>query len=99
MSAIRFCQVARLSAQERVDLRQSVDSWRLDWLRATLEKIILAGALARGATLETAITLMKAVTAGSVHPGLAGAAAAPFRQRLMILSALPSKKPPPLAGG
>ncbi|MEB3317956.1 MAG: hypothetical protein VKO39_07445 [Cyanobacteriota bacterium] len=52
-----------LAARERVDLRQSVDSWRLDWLRAGLEAIVLAAALAPGETLVTALPADRSIVA------------------------------------
>jgi len=44
--AISFWEVAMLAAQGRIELRQSAESWRVDWLRAGLEEIALDGALA-----------------------------------------------------
>jgi PIN domain nuclease of toxin-antitoxin system len=44
--AISFWEVAMLAARGRVELRQSLESWRGDWLRAGLEEIALDGALA-----------------------------------------------------
>ena len=44
--AISFWEVAMLAAQGRIELRQSAESWRSDWLRAGLEEIALAGSLA-----------------------------------------------------
>jgi PIN domain nuclease of toxin-antitoxin system len=44
--AISFWEVAMLAARGRVELRQSPESWRGDWLRAGLEEIALDGALA-----------------------------------------------------
>ena len=35
-----------LAARGRIELRQSAQSWRVDWLRAGLEEIPLDGALA-----------------------------------------------------
>lgn len=35
-----------LAARVRIELRQSAESWRGDWLRAGLEEIALAGSLA-----------------------------------------------------
>jgi hypothetical protein len=43
-----------LAARGRIELRQSPESWRVDWLRAGLEEIALDRALARAATLITA---------------------------------------------
>jgi len=52
--AISFWEVAMLAARGRIDLRQSPESWRLDWLQAGLEEIPLDGANAVAATtLET----------------------------------------------
>jgi PIN domain nuclease of toxin-antitoxin system len=48
--AISFWEAAMLAARGRVDLWQSPESWRLDWLGAGLKEI----ALAQGATLVTA---------------------------------------------
>lgn len=39
-----------LAARGRIDLRQSPESWRLDWLRAGLEEMAHDGALAVAAT-------------------------------------------------
>jgi PIN domain nuclease of toxin-antitoxin system len=44
--AISFWEVAMLAARGRIELRQSAESWRSDWLRAGLEEIALAGSLA-----------------------------------------------------
>jgi PIN domain nuclease of toxin-antitoxin system len=44
--AISFWEVAMLAARGRIDLRQSPQSWRGDWLRAGLVEIALDGALA-----------------------------------------------------
>jgi len=44
--AISFWEVAMLAARGRLDLRQSPESWRVDWLRAGLKEIALDGALA-----------------------------------------------------
>ena len=44
--AISFWEVAMLAARGRIDLRQSPESWRGDWLRAGLVEIALDGALA-----------------------------------------------------
>lgn len=46
VSAISFWDAAMLAARGRIDLRQSPESWRLDWLRAGLEEVALDGALA-----------------------------------------------------
>ncbi len=43
-----------LADRGRVNLQQSLESWRRDWLRAGLEEIALDGAVARGATLVRA---------------------------------------------
>ena len=43
--AISFWEVAMLAARGRIELRQSAQSWRVDWLRAGLEEIPLDGAL------------------------------------------------------
>jgi PIN domain nuclease of toxin-antitoxin system len=48
--AISFWEVAMLAARGRIELRQSHESWRVDWLRAGLEEIALDGALAVAAT-------------------------------------------------
>ena len=48
--AISFWEVAMLAARGRIDLRQSPESWRLDWLRAGLEEMALDGVLAVAAT-------------------------------------------------
>ena len=48
--AISFWEVAMLAARGRIDLRQSPESWRLDWLQAGLEEIPLDGANAVAAT-------------------------------------------------
>lgn len=48
--AISFWEVAMLAARGRIDLRQSPQSWRLDWLKAGLEEIPLDGANAVAAT-------------------------------------------------
>ena len=47
--AISFWEVTMLAARGRVELRQSPESWRGDWLRAGLEEIALDGALALAA--------------------------------------------------
>jgi PIN domain nuclease of toxin-antitoxin system len=47
--AISFWEVAMLAARCRIELRQSAESWRGDWLRAALEEIALDGALAQAA--------------------------------------------------
>ena len=47
--AISFWEVAMLAARGRVELRQSPESWRVDWLRAGLEEIAQDGALALAA--------------------------------------------------
>jgi PIN domain nuclease of toxin-antitoxin system len=44
--AISFWEVAMLAARGRIDLRQSPESWRGDWLRSGLVEIALDGALA-----------------------------------------------------
>ena len=44
--AISFWEVAMLAARGRIDLRQSPENWRVDWLRAGLKEIALDGALA-----------------------------------------------------
>ena len=44
--AISFWEVAMLAARGRIELRQSPESWRGDWLRAGLVEIALDGALA-----------------------------------------------------
>ena len=44
--AMSFWEVAMLAARSRVELRQSPESWRVDWLRAGLEEIALDGAAA-----------------------------------------------------
>ena len=54
VGAISFWEVAMLAAQGRIELRQSPESWRVDWLRAGLGEIALDGAMARAATLITA---------------------------------------------
>jgi PIN domain nuclease of toxin-antitoxin system len=54
VSAISFWEVAMLADRGRVNLQQSLESWRRDWLRAGLEEIALDGAVARGATLVRA---------------------------------------------
>ena len=46
VSAISFWEVAMLAERGTVELRQSAESWRVDWLRAGLEEITLDGALA-----------------------------------------------------
>jgi PIN domain nuclease of toxin-antitoxin system len=46
VGAISFWEVAMLAARGRIELRQSPESWRVDWLRAGLEEIALDGALA-----------------------------------------------------
>ena len=46
VSAISFSEVAMLAARVRIELRQSAESWRGDWLRAGLEEIALDGSLA-----------------------------------------------------
>lgn len=43
--AISFWEVAMLAARGRIDLRQSPESWRGDWLRAGLVEIALDGAV------------------------------------------------------
>ncbi|MBM5818267.1 MAG: type II toxin-antitoxin system VapC family toxin [Cyanobacteria bacterium K_Offshore_surface_m2_239] len=48
--AISFWEVAMLAARGRVNLRQSPESWRLDWLQAGLEEIPLNGANAVAAS-------------------------------------------------
>jgi len=48
--AISFWEVAMLAARGRIDLRQSPESWRLDWLQAGLEEIPLNGTNAVAAT-------------------------------------------------
>jgi PIN domain nuclease of toxin-antitoxin system len=48
--AITFWEVAMLALRGRIDLRQSPESWRLEWLQAGLEEIALDGALAVAAT-------------------------------------------------
>jgi len=48
--AISFWEVAMLAARGRIDLRQSPESWILDWLQAGLEEIPLDGANAVSAT-------------------------------------------------
>ncbi|MCX5946822.1 MAG: type II toxin-antitoxin system VapC family toxin [Cyanobacteria bacterium] len=44
--AISFWEVAMLAARGRIELHQSAESWRGDWLRAGLVEIALDGALA-----------------------------------------------------
>ena len=44
--AISFWEVAMLAARGKIELRQSPESWRGDWLRAGLVEIALDGALA-----------------------------------------------------
>jgi PIN domain nuclease of toxin-antitoxin system len=44
--AIAFWEVAMLAARGRIELLQSPESWRVDWLRAGLEEIALDWALA-----------------------------------------------------
>jgi PIN domain nuclease of toxin-antitoxin system len=46
VGAISFWEVAMLAARDRIELRQSPESWRVDWLRAGLEEIALDGAQA-----------------------------------------------------
>lgn len=59
--AISFWEVAMLAARGRIELRQSPESWRGDWLRAGLEEIALDGALAVAATARgRAATLITA---------------------------------------
>ncbi|MEB3325732.1 MAG: type II toxin-antitoxin system VapC family toxin [Cyanobacteriota bacterium] len=48
--AISFWEVAMLAARGRINLRQSPESWRLDWLKAGLEEIPLDGANAVAAS-------------------------------------------------
>jgi PIN domain nuclease of toxin-antitoxin system len=48
--AISFWEVAMLAARGRINLRQTPESWRLDWLRAGLEEIPLDGANAVAAS-------------------------------------------------
>ena len=60
--AITVWEVAMLALRGRIDLRQSPESWRLDWLQAGLvdvhpdpaDRFIVATALAQSATLVTA---------------------------------------------
>jgi PIN domain nuclease of toxin-antitoxin system len=47
--AISFWEAAMLAARGRVDLWQSPESWRLDWLGAGLEEIALDSATAMAA--------------------------------------------------
>lgn len=47
--AMSFWEVVMLALRGRIDLRQSPESWRLDWLRAGLEEIALDRALALAA--------------------------------------------------
>jgi PIN domain nuclease of toxin-antitoxin system len=51
--AISFWEVAMLAARGRIELRQSAESWRVDWLRAGLEEIALDGTLAVAAAALT----------------------------------------------
>jgi PIN domain nuclease of toxin-antitoxin system len=43
--AISFWEVAMLAARGRIELHQSPESWRVDWLHAGLKEIALDGAL------------------------------------------------------
>jgi PIN domain nuclease of toxin-antitoxin system len=43
--AISFWEVAMLAARGRIELHQSAEGWRVDWLRAGLKEIALDGAL------------------------------------------------------
>jgi PIN domain nuclease of toxin-antitoxin system len=68
--SISFWEVAMLAARGRVELRQSPESWRGDWLRAGLEEIALNGALAVAATaMGRAATLISADQAMLRWPG------------------------------
>jgi PIN domain nuclease of toxin-antitoxin system len=68
--AISFWEVAMLAARGRVELRQSLESWRGDWLRAGLEEIALDGAMALAATaMGQAATLITADQAMLRWPG------------------------------
>jgi len=62
--AISFWEVAMLAARGRVELRQSPESWRGDWLRAGLEEIALNGALAVAATAMGRAATMNEGTLG-----------------------------------
>jgi hypothetical protein len=68
--AISFWEVAMLAARGRIELHQSPESWRVDWLRAGLEEIALDGALAVAATaMGRAATLISADQAMLRWPG------------------------------
>ncbi len=68
--AISFWEVAMLAARGRVELRQSLESWRGDWLRAGLEEIALDGAMALAATaMGQAATFITADQAMLRWPG------------------------------
>ena len=56
--AISFWEVAMFAARGRINLRQSPESWRLDWLQAELEEIPLDGANSGSRTSLRRITAM-----------------------------------------
>ncbi len=80
--AISFWEVAMLAARGRVELRQSPESWRGDWLRAALEEIALDGALAVAATAMGRSGHLDHGRSGDA--ALAGAAAVPCRRDVTV---------------